>query len=132
MRWLGDHWRDILDVLGVLATVTAAALAWLALVGIKRERRIDFELGLLVQLGDAQQGTYSHPSPEIRLRLRLLRRPGPLPTADEWCAEDYRKAAAWDRYVQVGQPQGLSCEQWVKERVVDEIDGATETVLGER
>lgn len=62
--WLGEHWREVLDVATALATIVAAVLAWRAIVATKgqakkaadalvRERRLDFELDALDRIGDA-------------------------------------------------------------------------------
>lgn len=64
LEWLTEHWQEGLDVVGVVATVVAAVLAWLAILrgnrqaraaaaALVRERRINFELEHLDRMGEA-------------------------------------------------------------------------------
>lgn len=98
LEWLTEHWQEGLDVVGVVATVVAAVLAWLAILrgnrqaraaaaALVRERRINFELEHLDRMGEAlekgpsvaftvetiQRGLRMLPGDELpRMRARYL------------------------------------------------------------
>jgi hypothetical protein len=81
--WLSDNWRNAVDVVGVVATVAAAWLAWWAIRNgnrqakrsadaLVRERRLDFELDRLIELDDAVGAPSNLGAVRVRRCLRLL------------------------------------------------------------
>src|SRR4051812_20371364 len=75
-HWVHAHWLQVVDVVGVCATVAAAFLAWIALLAIRRERRVDFHLEQLVAIGQlltSQHGSFGKGAPlELGIRVSLL------------------------------------------------------------
>jgi hypothetical protein len=123
-----------MDVVGVLATVTAAFLALAALRAIKRERRANFYLDQLVALGEAAwaEPNSKHPPRRVKMRIALLA-PDYVPTAHGWCAEsDFTLTEPFQRWQADSGAYRGDFEYWVRMEINGEIRDATERLLGER
>jgi hypothetical protein len=145
--WWDHHWRELLDVLGVAATVAAAVLAWVAIRrgnrqaedairALQRERRINFYLDQLAALAEAiwVDADTDMPSYQVRQRVTLLP-VGLVPTAHEWCSESevsymdassrFHSSPEYDRY-------SGDFSYWIRDQIKAEIKEATEDLLAER
>lgn len=121
----------IVDLVGVCATVVAAWSAAFALVKIKTERRVDFHLRLLVEIGDALGPGYADAPSAVSLRVDLLPS-GLLPAASDWCTADPTKTGTHRRWEATGEPDGIGWAQWIKETVLAEVKAATIKMLDQR
>ena len=136
-------WRDGLNFAATIATVGAAVLAWLAIrdsreqatksaINLIRERRIDYELGLLKEIAQYNSWGAMRGDREEQIRFRLSLMPEPalqtcrrffqLPVAPEAINEAAKRA---------GQLQ-INLEQLIPEECLADIRTAVAVRLEER
>ena len=141
--------HDWLDVLGILATVAAAGLAAFALIQTRREsrragealireRRIDFELGLLKEMTETlMRGQIAAvlpqlallPAVEFQAARALVGSADANPAA---LAELTAANQAYNAANAAGQPLAKSVAQVYTERTLAEVRAAVTRRLGER
>ena len=146
--WHSHHWIDLRDWLSTIATAVAAWLAYIAITqskrqarenaeAIVRERRVDYELGLLKELAEYDSASHTINQPDkfeqMSTRLRLL---GPdrlpitralfnLPTTDDGIRA--KDAALSGIPLDLNDPRIAG-----RSAILDEINTTADALLAER